>query len=86
MDIFRRELLLSLENLRGGIMNYENFKDIFMTILNIHAPQKKKVVRENNTAFMTTTSFKAKKTSLIIILLKRTILCIKVKEIFVLIY
>ena len=36
IDVFRRELLLSLEIFRGGIMNYENFKDIFMAILNIH--------------------------------------------------
>ena len=48
MEVFRQELSLSLDNLTGGNMKYDHFKDIFMTILNIHAPQKKKVVRGNN--------------------------------------
>ena len=55
MEEFRRELITSLDNFRGGILKY----DIFMTILNIHAPQKKKVVRGNNAPFMTKTLTKA---------------------------
>ena len=36
-------------------MNYENFKEIFITILNLHAPVKKKVLRGNNAPFMNKT-------------------------------
>ena len=31
---------------------YKDFKEIYMTVLNIHAPQKKKVVRGNSAPFM----------------------------------
>ena len=33
-------------------MEYENFHDIFMTVLDSHAPIKKRVVRRNNQPFM----------------------------------
>ena len=36
-------------------MTYENFHKIFMAVLNIHAPIKKKIERGNNASFMTKT-------------------------------
>ena len=33
-------------------MSYDDFKDIFMTTLNNHAPEKKKIVRGNQAPFM----------------------------------
>ena len=33
-------------------MEYENFHDIFMTVLDSHAPTKKRIVRGNNQPFM----------------------------------
>ena len=38
-DIFKDELKLKLES----ITNYESFEDVFLTILNKHAPLQKKV-------------------------------------------
>ena len=40
-------------------MGYDDFKDIFMSVLNKHAPMKKKVVRGNNAPFMNTILSKA---------------------------
>ena len=54
MEIFRQELSSSLENFIGN-MKYKDFKHNFMTILNIHAPLKKKFVRGNNAPLMTKT-------------------------------
>ena len=48
-DIFKDELKLKLES----ITNYESFEDVFLTILNKHAPLKKKVLRSNQAPYMT---------------------------------
>ena len=40
-------------------MNYDEFKDIFMQILNKYAPMKKKCIRGNNAPFMNKTLCKA---------------------------
>ena len=33
-------------------MNYDKFKELFLTVLNKHAPQKEKLIRGNNAPFM----------------------------------
>ena len=49
---FRQELRHTIS--LGGLINtYEMFEDIFMRILNNHAPQKSKVLRANDKPFMT---------------------------------
>ena len=48
-DIFKDELKLKLES----ITNFESFEDVFLTILNKHAPLKKKVLRSNQAPYMT---------------------------------
>ena len=40
-------------------MSYDDFKDIFMKVLNLHAPMKKKIVRRNNAPFINKTLSKA---------------------------
>ena len=49
---FRRDLIYNLENFDKSIMKYEDFKNIFMDALDVHAPLKKKTVRGNNAPFM----------------------------------
>ena len=51
MNDFTENLKQKLENF-GQIMSYDDFKDIFMTTLNNHAPEKKKIVRGNQAPFM----------------------------------
>jgi exonuclease III/predicted transport protein len=48
--VFHRELM---EKLRSEQVNYANFEDKFLEVLNKHAPIKKKVVRANDKPFMT---------------------------------
>ena len=43
----------NLEQLNKETMSYEDFHKIFMSILDNHAPMKKKTVRGNNAPFMT---------------------------------
>ena len=49
---FRNDLSISLQHHNHEYMEYENFHDIFMTVLDSHAPTKKRVVRGNNQPFM----------------------------------
>ena len=44
VNLFRDELKISLQTLDNENMNYDEFKDIFMHILNKYAPMKKKSV------------------------------------------
>ena len=53
--IFKDELKLKLES----ITNYESFEDVFLTILNKHAPLKKNVLRFNQAPYMTKALHKA---------------------------
>ena len=58
-NLFRDELKNTLLNIDNANMNYDEFKDIFMKILNKYAPRKKKCIRGNNAAFMNKTLCKA---------------------------
>ena len=40
-------------------MSYDDFKEIFMKVLNLYAPMKKKIVRGNNAPFINKTLSKA---------------------------
>ena len=51
-NLFRNELANTLENLIGENMGYDEFKNVFMKTLNLHAPMKKKTVRGNNAPFV----------------------------------
>ena len=50
--IFRSELHLKLSSLKENELNYENFENVFVGLLNIHAPMKEKYIRANNAPFM----------------------------------
>ena len=41
------------------VINYKSFEEIFLVVLDKHAPQKKKIVRANHVAYMTKTLRKA---------------------------
>ena len=56
-NLFRIELINLLRN--SYVLDYEEFKKIFMQFLNIHAPMKKKFIRGNNAPFMNKTLSKA---------------------------
>ena len=49
---FRNDLKQNLEHLDKVTITYDDFKFIFMEILNLYAPMKTKVVRGNNAPFM----------------------------------
>ena len=49
---FRKELSNALQKWDTNIMTYEDFHNIFMKILNLHAPIKQRVIRGNNQPFM----------------------------------
>ena len=49
---FRNDLLINLDNTNKETLQYDEIKDIFMNVLDWHAPMKKKVVRGNNAPFM----------------------------------
>ena len=53
-NLFREELKNALQD-TGKEIEYDDFKQIFMTILNLHAPMKKKFIRGNNAPFMNKT-------------------------------
>ena len=57
--LFRNELLRELYNKTNGIINYSNFEEIVVGLLNHHAPLKKRLVRGNNSPFMNKTLSKA---------------------------
>ena len=49
MDFFKRDLRESLENHTS--YDYSGFQNIFIVLLNKHAPIKKKIIRFNNNPF-----------------------------------
>ena len=51
-DLFRGDLKVNLQNLNEEIRDYDNFKQIFMKVLNQHVLTKKKLIRGNNAPFM----------------------------------
>ena len=57
--VFREDLLRQFEVLDIDTVTHDQFKVIFMTILNWHAPMKKKIVRGNSAPFMNKTLSKA---------------------------
>ena len=59
LEIFRAELVASLNTFNGREMNYEMFEEIFLQITNKHAPLKEKSLRANNALFMNKTLSKA---------------------------
>ena len=58
-NAFRKDLLEQLQIFDKENMKYDNFKSIFIDVLNHHAPLKKKTVRANNAPFMNKTLSKA---------------------------
>ena len=56
---FRNDLSNTLQNYNQYTLQYEEFKDVFMTILNSHAPIKQKIIRGNSQPFMNKTLSKA---------------------------
>ena len=57
VDNFKAELDHKLKS--GIVTEYSNFQNIFIQVLNNHAPAKKKIVRFSNSPFMTKTLRKA---------------------------
>ena len=53
-NLFREELKSALQNTHREMV-YDDFKQTFLTILNLHAPMKKKFIRGNNAPFMNKT-------------------------------
>ena len=49
---FKTELTHTLQVNDTENMNYDKFKELFLTVLNKHAPQKEKQIRGNNSPFM----------------------------------
>ena len=56
---FRNDLSNSLQSFSPETMQYENFHEIFMKVLDTHAPTKQRIVRGNNQPFMNKTLSKA---------------------------
>ena len=57
--LFNNDLIKDLQEFNKGVMNYDNFKESFMRVLDRHAPMKTKMVRGNNAPFMNKTLSKA---------------------------
>ena len=57
MDNFKAELDNKLKS--GVVTEYSNFQNIFIQVLNNHAPAKKKILLFNDNSFMTKTLRKA---------------------------
>ena len=53
LSTFRNELKQNLEQFNQYILTYDDFKHIFMKILDLHAPINESVVRANNQPFVT---------------------------------
>ena len=49
--VFRLELREALNNIDP--LEYENFQEKFLSLLNLHAPMKQKIVRGNHKLYMT---------------------------------
>ena len=58
-NIFRKNLLRDIQEIRGNDITYDTIKHITITQLNRHAPIKKKRLRANNAPFMSKTLRKA---------------------------
>ena len=58
-DKFIDELQYEIQRRVGQTIGCEIFENLFMTILNKHAPQKKRLVRANNSPFMNNELYKA---------------------------
>ena len=56
---FRNELKTRLKAGKNSVDTYENFENIFLEVLNKHAPPKKKILRANHKPYMTKTLRKA---------------------------
>ena len=56
---FRNDLIWQLNTLDNDNINYDNFKRIFLNVLQEHAPSKRKVIRGNSGPFMNKTLSKA---------------------------
>ena len=56
---FRNDLIWQLNTLDNDNINYDNFKRIFLNVLQEHAPSKRKVIRGNSAPFMNKTVSKA---------------------------
>ena len=52
-ELFRNDLLMEFSVLGYQNLSCKDFESIFLHVLNIHAPQKKKYIRANNAPFMT---------------------------------
>lgn len=52
---FKQELNYSLQTRDKENMKYDEFKNVFMEVLNRHAPIKEKTIRGNNAPFMNKT-------------------------------
>ena len=57
--IFRNELINSLQNCDHDTLQYDEFKNIFLQVLNAHVPIKQRIVRGNNQPLMNKTLSKA---------------------------
>ena len=56
---FKNDLKNTLQNCNQETLQYNEFKDIFMSVLNTHAPTKQRVMRGNHQPFMNKTLSKA---------------------------
>ena len=52
-ELFRNDLLMEFSVLGYQNVSCKDFESIFLHVLNIHVPQKKKYIRANNAPFMT---------------------------------
>ena len=52
LPLFRYNLLEKLSNVNFGKVNYDTFEEIFVELLNLHAPIKQRYIRANNSPFM----------------------------------
>ena len=59
LDSFRNELNISLQPYGINCMKYDQFKEIYMSILNKYAPIQSKIVRGNNGPFLNKTLSKS---------------------------
>ena len=67
---YKNDLKQSLERCNQESMKHEDFHNIFMIVLDVHAPMKQKIVRGNNAPFMTKRLYKRQR-NFCVALLKR---------------
>ena len=58
-NLFQNDLMYEISNVGLNDISCEQFENIFMLILNRHAPSKTRYVRENHSLFMNTDIYKA---------------------------